>query len=85
MPHTFLQATSCFIAIVTLAANSRSDELHWAYQPIQRPALPVVANDQHSRNPIDRFVVRRLDSEDLRQAEQADSTTLIRRVSLALR
>jgi hypothetical protein len=57
-------------------------EGHWAYQQIQRPAVPAVSAP--SRNPIDAFIQSRLKSEGLLPSPEADRRTLIRRVSLDL-
>ncbi|MCS7160087.1 MAG: DUF1549 domain-containing protein, partial [Gemmatales bacterium] len=60
----------------------RSD--HWAYQPIRRPPLPPVKNTAWVRNPIDAFVLARLEQEGIQPAPEADKLTLFRRVSLDL-
>ncbi|MDR3635252.1 MAG: PSD1 and planctomycete cytochrome C domain-containing protein [Isosphaeraceae bacterium] len=59
-------------------------ESHWAFEkPVQAP-LPAVRDGAWCRNPIDRFVLARLDAEGLRPSPEADRATLIRRVSLDL-
>jgi hypothetical protein len=57
---------------------------HWAFEPVRRPEAPELRDGSWARNPIDRFVMRRLEAEGLRPAPEADRTTLIRRVTLAL-
>ena len=58
---------------------------HWAYVKPTRPAVPSIANPQSPiKNPIDAFVIARLDRDRLRPSPQADRYTLIRRVSLDL-
>jgi hypothetical protein len=57
---------------------------HWAFQAPQRPAEPAVKDAAWVRNPIDRFVLARLEREGLRPSPEADRTTLIRRLSLDL-
>ena len=57
---------------------------HWAFQPPVRPELPVLLNEKWHRNPIDRFVLARLQNEGLEPSLRADRTTLIRRLSLDL-
>jgi hypothetical protein len=57
---------------------------HWAYIPPTRPALPVVENSEWPRNPIDQFVLARLEKEGLKPAPGAGKTTLIRRVTIDL-
>ncbi len=57
---------------------------HWAFLPPKRPAVPRVRHSQWARNPIDRFILERLDQEGLEASPQADRTTLIRRATLDL-
>ncbi len=60
-------------------------EGHWAYQPIKRPPVPVIAQALAPiRNPIDNFIQDRLAKENLTPSGEADRRTLIRRVSLDL-
>jgi len=58
--------------------------LHWAYVKPVRPPLPAVRNKRWPRNPIDRFILARLEREGLAPSKPADKPTLIRRVSLDL-
>ena len=57
---------------------------HWAFQPIERPAVPEGSDAKWSRNPIDRFVSARMEAEGIRPAPTAERRTLIRRLSLDL-
>jgi mono/diheme cytochrome c family protein len=57
---------------------------HWAFKAPVRPAIPAVKNKKWVRNPIDDFVLARLDKERLRPSAVADKATLVRRVSLDL-
>ncbi|HZO90813.1 MAG TPA: DUF1553 domain-containing protein [Chthonomonadaceae bacterium] len=57
---------------------------HWAFVAPKRPPLPQVKNKTWPRNPIDYFVLARLEKEGLHPSPEADRTTLIRRVSLDL-
>jgi len=59
-------------------------EAHWAYVP-PKPAKPPVAKDAtwHSQE-IDRLILARLASEDLKPSPGADRITLIRRLSFDL-
>ena len=47
-----------------------------------RPALPEVADKKWVRNPVDAFLLARLEKEGLKPQPEADRNTLIRRVSL---
>ena len=65
---------------------------HWAYQPLQRPAVPeIAANGQIGgdaahwpRNEIDYFILARLQREQLAPSPEADKHRLLRRVTLDL-
>ncbi|HBY61358.1 MAG TPA: hypothetical protein DEH78_16170 [Solibacterales bacterium] len=59
-------------------------EPHWAFVPPARPAAPAVREAAWVRNPIDAFILSRLEGEGLRPAPEADRRTLMRRVSLDL-
>jgi hypothetical protein len=56
---------------------------HWAYLPVQKPALPDVEN-KWIRNDIDKFIYQRLEEEKLKPSPGADKQTLLRRSSLDL-
>ena len=59
-------------------------QAHWAFIPPVRPKLPEVKNSGWCRNPIDRFILARLEAEGLSPSPEADKVTLIRRLSLDL-
>jgi hypothetical protein len=59
-------------------------EKHWSYVKPTRPADPPVRNDAWVRNPIDRFVLARLEKEGLSSSPEASRETLIRRLTLDL-
>src|SRR5215831_4708367 len=59
-------------------------EQHWAFVPPQRPAPPAVRNENGVRNPIDRFVLARLEREGLKPSAEADRATLLRRLTFDL-
>ncbi len=57
---------------------------HWSFETPQRPVVPGVSNSAWTRNPIDNFVLQRLESEGLAPSPEADRETLARRLSLDL-
>lgn len=57
---------------------------HWAYVKPERPALPTVKNTGWVRNPIDQFILARLEKEGLGPSPEASKTALIRRAYLDL-
>jgi mono/diheme cytochrome c family protein len=59
-------------------------EPHWSLLAPQRPELPTVKNEAWIRNPIDRFILARLEQAGLQPAPEADRRTLARRLSLDL-
>ncbi len=59
-------------------------EKHWAYVKPVRPALPQVKDLKWPRNPIDAFVLARLEQEGLTPTPEADRAVLLRRVSFDL-
>ncbi len=58
--------------------------VHWAYVKPVQPALPAVKNAAWVRNPIDNFILARLEKEGLTPAPAASKETLLRRVYLDL-
>jgi hypothetical protein len=57
---------------------------HWAFAAPKRSEPPSVRDTRWARNPIDRFILARLDKEGLTPAPEADRRTLARRLSLDL-
>lgn len=57
---------------------------HWSFQPVQRPPIPAVQNLAWCRNPIDRFVLSKLEARGWRPAPEASKGALLRRVFLDL-
>jgi mono/diheme cytochrome c family protein len=57
---------------------------HWSFQAPVRPTEPMVKNGDWCRNPIDEFILARLEKEGVKPSPEADRITLIRRLSLDL-
>jgi len=57
---------------------------HWAFDPPKRPAIPEVKDKIWQKNPIDNFILARLEAEGLKPSAEADKATLLRRVSFDL-
>jgi hypothetical protein len=63
----------------TASARSLPDD--WAFQPLNRPAIPDLrAPQQTSLNPIDAFIRAKLGEQGLALSPEADKRTLLRRV-----
>jgi mono/diheme cytochrome c family protein len=52
----------------------------WAFRPVERPPVPQVKNSQFVRNPIDAFILARLEEKSLAPAPPASPTALVRRL-----
>jgi hypothetical protein len=59
------------------------DRKFWSFQPLRRPAVPAVKSAA-ARNPIDRFLLAKLEAGGLRFTAGADRRTLIRRLAFDL-
>ncbi len=57
---------------------------HWAFVAPVRSPLPLVKEENWVRNPIDQFILSRLEASGLSPAAEADRRTLARRLSLDL-
>ncbi|MDG2134226.1 MAG: PSD1 and planctomycete cytochrome C domain-containing protein [Phycisphaerales bacterium] len=57
---------------------------HWAYRPVERPALPEVSDPHWPLNEVDRFVLADLDRRGLAPVGPATATTWLRRVTFDL-
>ena len=57
-------------------------QAHWSFHTPQRAAPPMVREEAWVKNPIDRFIMAKLDELDLAPAPEADPPTLFRRVHL---
>jgi hypothetical protein len=69
----------------SMGSHGKKDGLAgWSYVPVVRPPVPQVRSQHLVRNPIDAFILARLEAEDLTPSRRADSRTLMRRASLGL-
>ncbi|GIW91267.1 MAG: hypothetical protein KatS3mg109_1699 [Pirellulaceae bacterium] len=53
---------------------------HWAFEPVRQPQVPPVRNRRWVRNPIDCYVLARLEQRGWEPSPEADRYTLIRRL-----
>ena len=53
---------------------------HWSLTPIERPEPPPVADRGWPRNPIDHFILAKLEAGDVAPSPEADRATLIKRL-----
>jgi hypothetical protein len=56
------------------------DREHWAYIPPRKPSIPTVKQPQWAQNPIDFFILSKLDAAGLTPSPSADRSLWLRRV-----
>ncbi len=66
------------------AKITAEDRTHWAFRPVKRPDVPEVKDASWCRNPIDRFVLAKLEEKGWRPAPPSPPPALLRRVHLDL-
>ena len=71
------------LAAVVLPGEDKSRD-HWSFQPVKKPVLPTVKNQAWVQNPIDQFILARLESKRINPSAIAPEHTLVRRLSLDL-
>jgi hypothetical protein len=78
------QAAALVAGTVSWEQALKSRRQWWSLQPVRRLPLPDVKDSAWPLNPVDRFVLARLEKVGLKPAESADRRALIRRLSLVL-
>ncbi len=75
-----------FLPLLLFAVNAQAGDpaKHWAFRPVERPAVPNVKSTAWIQNPIDGFIAARHEAKGLTPAPTADARTLLRRVSFDL-
>ena len=87
---TLMVAAGITIPLASLADTPAKDRFtaqqrrYWAFQKLARPAAPAVKQSTWVTNPIDAFILAKLEAKGIRPGPQADKITLLRRVSLDL-
>src|SRR5438874_4089371 len=59
-----------------------ADRQHWSYLPVKKPAVPQVKNAAWVRNPIDAFVLAKLETKGWKPSPPAEPRAWLRRVYL---
>jgi hypothetical protein len=55
---------------------------HWAFTEIENPDVPEVHEEKWLKNPIDNFILAKLEEKGIKHSVPADKATLLRRVSM---
>ena len=69
--------------IVPPAVNAQTMNF-WSFKPVKRPAVPAVKNKTWAANPIDSFILSKLEKSGLAPAPPASKTALLRRATYDL-
>ena len=72
------------IAVSKGAVDGASGQRHWAFQALGHPLPPLLASNSWHVQPLDRFVMARLQEHELQPNPLADRRTLIRRATFDL-
>jgi len=59
-------------------------QTHWCWQPVRQVKPPEVADKSWSMQPVDHFILAKLEENKIKPAPQADKLTLLRRVHFDL-
>lgn len=64
--------------------ESEAHDPMWAFQAVQDPEAPAVQDQEWPQQPLDYFILSRLEAAGMQPAKKADRRTLIRRLSFDL-
>jgi hypothetical protein len=89
MRHVYLILGLCLASVVVYSAEeshvfTEAQKTFWSLQPVSKPPTPVVSTKQWVKNPIDAFVLAKLEEKKLQPNKPADKATLLRRVTIDL-
>ena len=83
MPAHIRHTLAIALALILYPNTGHAGE-HWAFQPVERPAVPRVKNSEWCKNPVDRFILARLETAGIEPALRAAPLTRLRRATLDL-
>ncbi|MBS0263607.1 MAG: DUF1549 domain-containing protein, partial [Planctomycetes bacterium] len=89
MHRSFLSALCCLLILTAVVANAgdvavRPESPHWAYQPVTQPVVPAVRHLNQVQNPVDAFLLSKLEQSGLEFSPPASKLELIRRAKFDL-
>ncbi len=71
-------------AVQEINEGERAEETHWAFQPLATASAPRVTDSAWPREPLDSFVLARLELAGFAPSPEADRRALIRRATYAV-
>lgn len=85
-PESHLQLSTVEIATLAKWIEQGAEyKPHWSYLPTKSVSLPEVREEDEVKNPIDNFILKKLEREGLTYSEEASKEMLIRRASFDIR
>ena len=76
----------CMGGIAALLAFSISSfaSAHWSFQPVDKPSIPLVNDGSQVLNPLDFFILKKLEEAKIQPTKEASREVLIRRIYFSL-
>jgi mono/diheme cytochrome c family protein len=84
LPEEDVKSIAAWVRELDPKITERSGEEAWPFAPPVKAPPPAVKNREWVRNPIDAFVLAKLEEKDIAPAPQADKRTLARRLYIDL-
>src|SRR3954466_9235529 len=84
MRKAALAVFTCCLALFAAETFTQRQRDFWSFQKVKDQTPPAVRDAAWAKNPIDRFVLAKLESKGLRPNPPADKATLLRRASFDL-
>lgn len=82
-PESNLKLSDQEIALIKKWIEQGAEyEPHWAFEPPKKSKLPKVKNEKWPVNEIDHFILAKMQSADLSPNQEAEKSTLLKRISL---
>src|SRR5262249_31945342 len=72
------------VATSSVVKFTEQQRRYWAFQKVGKPSVPAVKDREWARNPIDAFILTKLEQKKVKPNPPADRITLIRRATLDL-
>src|SRR5688500_20340622 len=71
-----------FVSFSFIRSDAATNDLWWSLKPVERPPIPQVRSSSRQTNPIDQFLLAKLEANGLSYSQEADRRTLIRRIHI---
>ena len=82
--QTLMGAARLILAVTMFESGQADESTHWAFQPIATPTPPPTTDRSWTRNPIDQFVLSKLEKHGWSAGARASWPALLRRIHLDL-